>query len=91
MYANKDTSKRSRLGVFFTLERISMTEKEYKEYLVSRSIEIGATSHEAAAEEALKIQRDQDSIATCFEVAEMSEDAGEFVKIDVALEGTKRL
>ena len=39
------------------------------EYLVTWSIEVTADSPRAAAEQALEIQRDPNSLATCFMVA----------------------
>jgi len=68
-----------------------MPEQKHKEYLVTWEIELSATSHEAAAEEALRIHRDKDSSATVFGVAELSEDAGELIRIDVDITGTRRL
>ena len=68
-----------------------MSEREYKDYLVTWEIELGAVSHEAAAEEALRVHRDSTSIATVFGVAELSKDDGELIKIDVDITGTKRM
>ena len=42
--------------------------KQEKHYIVKWEIDIFATSHVEAAEQALKIQRNPDSIATVFEV-----------------------
>ena len=41
-------------------------EEEKEGYLVKRAIEVEACTHREAAEEALKIQRDPDSMATVF-------------------------
>lgn len=50
---------------------------DYKPYVVTWTIELEATSPEAAAELARDIQLDPDSIATVFEVRE---DSGFFPK-----------
>lgn len=69
-----------------------MPEKEYKEYAVSWTIELTARSHEAAAEDALRIQKYPfEHEASVFEVAELSENDGELVKIEVTKNGTRRL
>ncbi len=48
-------------------------ESPMKRYRVVWEIDIDAESHEEAASEALSIQRDPNSIATCFDVVEIDE------------------
>lgn len=52
-----------------------------KKYYVQWAIDIEAESPEAAAEEALLVMRDYDSIATVFDVIDY--DSGEEVQIDL--------
>ena len=47
--------------------------EEMREYLVTWEIQVKACTHREAAEEALKVQRDPDSIATVFFVVEQDE------------------
>ena len=55
-----------------------------KEFLVRWEIEISAETPEDAAREALRAQRDPDSLATVFEVQERDEDGyGDPIRIDV--------
>lgn len=54
-----------------------------KEYLVTWKIEIGASSPEVAADMALEIQRDTDSLATSFTVTNMK--SGEEWEIDASI------
>lgn len=55
---------------------------EMKDYLVEWSIDITADCPEAAAREALRIQRDSDSWATTFDVIP-ADGSGEAIQIDV--------
>lgn len=55
---------------------------EEKAYLVRWEIDIDATSPEDAAEKALKIMRDKESVATVFSVIELAE-AGDWKVVDL--------
>lgn len=55
---------------------------EEKAYLVRWEIDIDATSPEAAAEKALEIMRDKESVATVFSVIELAE-AGDWKVVDL--------
>lgn len=53
---------------------------DQKEYLVTWQIEVYADTPEDAARQALAIQRDSGSLATCFTVAEKTPDGDLFIE-----------
>jgi hypothetical protein len=59
-------------------------------YCVRWIIDIEVDTPEVAAQEALRIQRDPDSIATVFEVRDQDDDASSWHPIDAALCGVSQ-
>ena len=57
-----------------------------KEYLVKWEIVVDADNKEEAAQRALEIQRDSQSVSTVFDVAEFNNTADEYEEIDVTEE-----
>ena len=55
------------------------SEPEIKEYRVTWIMELDATSPEDAAKEALAIHRDPDSLATCFDIEDLSTGKHRFI------------